>query len=99
MADTFGFGTDTTGFSSTVRDNIQKKVIATLRAGLIALPKGSVVAADLMSQRGDNFTLRVSAYPDLDSAASTTLSEGVPPTPLKLAIDTQDYTVASTGRT
>jgi hypothetical protein len=97
MPDTFGFGTDTTTFSSTVRDAIQKKVIATLRAGLIALPKGAVAPASVLARVGDNFTLRLSAYPDLDGEAATTLTEGVPPTPVKLAIDVLDFTVAQQG--
>jgi hypothetical protein len=96
--DTFGFGTDTTNFSATVTDDIQKAVIKTLRAGLIALPKGAVVPATLMSGRGTNFTLRCTAYPDLDdSAATTPLSEGVAPTAVKLGIDTLDYDVAQAG--
>ena len=52
MADTFGLGTDTTGFSSTVRTAIQKRVVATLRAGTIALPKGAVAAADVDGNPG-----------------------------------------------
>jgi N4-gp56 family major capsid protein len=98
MANTFGFGTDTTNFSSTVHDAIQKQVISTLRAGLIALPKGSVVPAVLHSQNGENFTLRSTAFPDLlDEATTAPLSEGVAPTPLKLAIDTVDWTVQQVG--
>ncbi len=98
MADTFGFGTDTTGFSNTVRTRILREVVRTLRAGLIALPKGAVIPANLHAQSGETFTLRAKAYPDLnDSAVTNPLSEGVPPTALKLAIDTMDFTVAQMG--
>lgn len=98
MSDTFGFGTDTTNFSGTVHDAIQKQVIATLRAGLIALPRGAVVPASLYAQKGENFTLRMTAYPDLeDSAATAPLTEGVAPTAVKLAIDTLDFTVQQVG--
>jgi len=98
MANDFGFGTNTTGFSSTVHDAIQKQVIATLRAGLIALPKGAVVPAVLHAQSGENFTLRMTEYPDLnDSAATAPLTEGVAPTAVKLGIDTLDFTVQQVG--
>jgi len=98
MPDTFGFGTDTTNFSNTVRTRILKSVIETLRAGLIALPKGAVVPGDLVAKNGDNFTLRATAYPDLaDGAVTDPLSEGVPPTAVKLAISTNDWTVRQVG--
>lgn len=97
MTDTFGFGTDTTGFSSTVHDAIQKAVIDTLRAGLVSLPKGAVVPSTIVAQSGENFTMRVTEYPDLVDAAAGSLSEGVAPSPVKLGIDTQDYTVAQKG--
>jgi hypothetical protein len=73
MPNTFGFGTDTTGFSSTVHDHILKEVVATLRAGLVSLPKGAVVPATIVAQAGENFTLRSTAYPDLvDTGARPT---------------------------
>src|SRR5437867_9316630 len=98
MPNTFGFGTDTSNFSNTVRTAIKKQVIETLRAGLIALPKGAVVPADVMGGVGDNFTLRATEYPDLvESAVTDPLTEGVPPTPLKLGISTQNFTVAQSG--
>ena len=98
MTDTFGFGTDTTGFSSTIHDHILKETVATLRAGLVSLPKGAVVPASIVGQRGENFTLRSTAYPDLvDTAFTTPLVEGVAPTALKLGIDTQDWTVTQDG--
>lgn len=98
MPNTFGFGTDTTGFSSTEHDNIQKSVIATLRAGLTALPKGSVTPGVVIAQSGANFTVRLTAYPDLaDAAVTNPLTEGVAPTPIKLGIDVQDFTVAQVG--
>jgi hypothetical protein len=98
MANTFGFGTDTTGFSSTVHDHILKEVVATLRGGLVSLPKGAVVPATIVSQQGENFTLRSTAYPDLvDTGATDPLTEGVAPSALKLGIDTQDWTVTQSG--
>jgi N4-gp56 family major capsid protein len=98
MPNTFGFGTDTTGFSSTVHDDIHKAVIATLRAGLVSLPKGAVVPATIISQNGTNFTMRSTAYPDLvDTSPTDPLTEGVAPAALKLGIDTQDWTVQQTG--
>src|SRR5688572_28094655 len=97
MPNTFGFGTDTPGFSSTARTAIQKKDIDTLPAVLVSLPRGAVVAADLMPQSGDNFTLRVTEYPDIVTTGATALTEGGPPTPLKLGISTLDYTVAQQG--
>ena len=94
----FGFTTGTTGFSSTIHDAIQKAVVATLRAGLIALPKGTVVPANLYAQKGENFTLRCTEYPDLeDSTVTNPLTEGVPPSPLKLGVSTLDFTVAQVG--
>ena len=61
MPNTFGFGTDTTGFSSTVHDAIQKAVVETLRAGLVALPRGTVVPGVVIAQKGNNFTIRLTA--------------------------------------
>lgn len=98
MPNSFGFGTDTTGFSSTVHDDIQKAVVATLRAGLVSLPKGAVVPAVIVSQSGANFTLRSTSYPDLvDSSPTDPLTEGVAPSALKLGIDTQDWVVTQSG--
>lgn len=98
MPNTFGFGTDTTGFSSTTHDHILKEVVATLRAGLVSLPKGAVVPAAVIAQRGENFTIRSTSYPDLvDSAGTDPLVEGVAPAALKLGIDIQDWTVAQSG--
>ena len=98
MSNTFGLGTDTTGFSSTVHAAIRKAVIDTLRAGLISLPKGAVVPAVVSHQRGENFTLTNTSYPDIAPAAVTDpLTEGTAPSALKLNIDTQDTTVAQTG--
>lgn len=98
MPNTFGFGTDTTGFSSTIHDHILKEVVATLRAGLVSMPKGAIVPASIVSQQGENFTLRSTAYPDLAVAAATDpLTEGVAPTALKLGIDTMDWTVTQSG--
>ena len=98
MPNTFGFGTDTSGFSSTIHDHILKEVVATLRAGLVSLPKGAVVPAVIVAQQGENFTLRSTAYPDLeDDTPTDPLTEGVAPNPLKLGIDTQDWTVTQSG--
>jgi len=98
MPNSFGFGSDTTGFSSTIHDHILKDVLDTLRAGLIALPKGAVVPASVVMQSGENFTLRTIAYPDIDTSAVTNpLTEGVAPSPIKLGIDTMDWTVAQGG--
>jgi N4-gp56 family major capsid protein len=98
MPNTFGFGTDTTGFSSTVHDDIQKAVVETLRAGLVSLPRGAVVPAVIIAQSGTNFTLRSTSYPDLvDTTPTDPLTEGVAPAALKLGIDTQDWTVQQTG--
>lgn len=97
MSNTFGFGTDTGGFSDTVHDHILKEVISTLRAGLVALPKGSVVPATIVSQSGENFVLRSTEYPDLQDGVQSDLSEGVAPSALKLGIDTNDWTVTQTG--
>jgi N4-gp56 family major capsid protein len=98
MPNTFGFGTDTTGFSSTVHDDIQKAVVATLRAGLVSLPKGAVVPATIIAQKGTNFTLRSTSYPDLvDTSPTDPLTEGVAPAALKLGIDTLDWTVTQSG--
>lgn len=95
---TFGVSTATTNFSNTVRTNIQKATIATLRAGLVGLPKGSVVPADIAASRGDNFTLRVTEYPDLvDAAVTNPLTEGVPPAYTVLGVSTLDYTVGQVG--
>lgn len=98
MPNTFGFGTDTTNFSNTVRTRILRNVIDTLRAGLIALPKGAVVPGDLVAQNGETFTLRATEYPDLvDAAVTSPLAEGTPPTAVKLGISTNDWTVAQVG--
>jgi N4-gp56 family major capsid protein len=98
VPNTFGFGTDTTGFSSTVHDHILKEVVATLRAGLVSMPKGAIVPAVIISQQGENFTLRSTAYPDLvDTTPTDPLTEGVAPNPLKLGIDTLDWTVTQSG--
>jgi N4-gp56 family major capsid protein len=98
MPNTFGFGTDTSGFSSTIHDDIQKAVVATLRAGLVSLPKGAVVPATIISQSGTNFTLRSTSYPDLvDTSPTDPLTEGVAPSALKLGIDTMDWTVTQSG--
>jgi N4-gp56 family major capsid protein len=98
MSNSFGLGTDTTNFSSTVHAAIQKKVVDTLRAGLVSLPKGAVVPAVGSHQQGENFTLTNVSYPDIAPAAATDpLVEGTAPTALKLNIDTQDTTVQQTG--
>jgi N4-gp56 family major capsid protein len=98
MPNTFGFGTDSTGFSNTVHTAIQKSVVDTLRAGLVAMPRGTVVPGVVIAQHGDTFTIRLTEYPDLAVAAVTNpLTEGVAPSPLKLGIDTQDFTVAQFG--
>ena len=98
MPNTFGFGTDTTGFSSTTHDHILKEVVATLRAGLVSMPRGAVVPAVIVAQRGENFVLRSTAYPDLvDTASTDPLSEGVAPSALKLGIDTMDWSVTQSG--
>ena len=98
MANTYGFGSDTTGFSSTVHDAIQKAILSNLRAGLVALPRGAVVPASVVVQSGENFTLRTIGYPDVDEAAVTDpLTEGVAPSPLLLGIDYMDWTVAQAG--
>jgi N4-gp56 family major capsid protein len=98
MPNTFGFGSDTTGFSSTVHSNIVKKVIDTLRAGLVSLPKGAVIPADVRSGQGETFTIVSTEYPDLlDAATTNPLTEGVAPTALKLGVDVNSWTVAQTG--
>lgn len=98
MPNTFGFGTDTIGFSATVHENIQKAVVATLRAGLVSLPKGAVVPAAIVGQNGSTFTLQSTAYPDLvDTTPTDPLTEGVAPTALKLGIDTLQWTVTQSG--
>jgi N4-gp56 family major capsid protein len=94
----FGFQTSVGNFSSTVHNAIQKRVLDTLRAGLIALPKGSVWPADIGPMRGENFTVTLTQYPDLlDSAVTNPLTEGTPPTALVLGIDTTTFTVAQVG--
>jgi N4-gp56 family major capsid protein len=98
MPNSFGFGSDTTGFSSTVHSAIHKQVIETLRAGLVSLPRGAVVPAVATNQQGENFTLVNTSYPDISTSAVTDpLSEGVAPTPIKLGIDTQSFTVQQQG--
>jgi hypothetical protein len=94
----FGWQTSTTNFSGTVHSAIQKKVIETLRAGLVALPKGAVIPADLGPMRGETFTLVATEYPDLDTAAVTTpLTEGVPPTVSQLGVSTNSWTAQQFG--
>jgi N4-gp56 family major capsid protein len=98
VPNTFGFGSDSTNFSSTVHDAIHKQVIDTLRAGLVSVPKGAVVPAVVSHQEGENFTLRNVSYPDIAPAAVTDpLTEGTAPTALKLNIDVQDFTVQQSG--
>lgn len=98
MVNSYGYGSDTTGFSSTVHDHIIKDVLQTLRAGLIALPKGAVVPAAVVGQQGEDFTLRTVTYPDIEPTAVTNpLTEGVAPSPLKFGIDYMDWTVAQGG--
>jgi N4-gp56 family major capsid protein len=98
VPNTFGFGSDTTGFSSTIHDAIQKDILATLRAGLIALPRGAVVPASVVMQSGENFTLRTITYPDVNTSAVTNpLTEGVAPSPIKFGVDSMDWTVAQAG--
>lgn len=98
MPNTWGFGSDTTGFSGTTHDHILKQVVATLRAGLVSLPKGAVVPAQIIGQRGTNFQMRSTAYPDLAAGTQTApLTEGVAPAALKLGIDSQDWTVQQDG--
>lgn len=93
----FGFETGTTSFTGTVHAQaIQKAVVETLRAGLVCAPKGSVIPADLLE--GSAWVLRSVEYPDLiDSAATTPLTEGVPPTVSQLGVDYQDVTAVQTG--
>ncbi len=87
MANTWGFGTDTGGFSDTIHDDILKAVVSNLRAGLIALPRGAVVPASVVLQSGNNFTLRYTSYPDIDpSAVTNPLTEGIAPSPINLGI-------------
>jgi N4-gp56 family major capsid protein len=98
MPNTFGFGTDSTGFSNTVHTAIQKAVVDTLRAGLVAMPRGTVIPGVVIAQKGETFTIRLTEYPDLaDAAVTSPLTEGVAPSPLKLGIDTQDFTVEQFG--
>lgn len=98
MTNTYGFGTDTSNFSNTIHNNILKAVVATLRAGLVSLPKGSVVPAQVGSQQGNNFTLISTEYPDLhDSTPTDPLTEGVAPNALKLGISTNSWTVTQSG--
>jgi N4-gp56 family major capsid protein len=98
MPNSFGFGSDTTGFSETVHNDILKEVVSTLRAGLVSMPKGTVMPATVTKGDGNNFTMISTAYPDLDySAVTSPLTEGVAPNPLKLGIDTQSWTVAQFG--
>lgn len=97
MAFPGGISTATTNFSDTVRVAIKKAVIETLRGGLVALPRGAVVPAEVLSGVGDTFTLRVTEFPDLVDAAAGTLTEGVPPSAVVLGIDTQDFTVTQKG--
>jgi len=94
----FGFQTSVGGFSSTVHNAIQKRVLDTLRAGLIALPKGSVWPAEIGPMRGENFTVALTQYPDLlDAAVTNPLTEGVPPAALILGVDSTNFTVAQVG--
>jgi hypothetical protein len=98
MAIDWGIETGTTGFSATVQTLIQRQLIESLRAGLIALPKGSVRPAILTRGSGHDFTLRMLSYPDLDSDVATVpLTEGVPPDALQLGIDSQDFSVQQVG--
>lgn len=95
---TFGWSTSTTNMSTTVHNAIQKAVVDTLRAGLVALPKGAVTPGILGPMRGENFTLVNTAYPDLLSSAVTTpLTEGVPPTGTALAVSPQTWTAQQLG--
>src|SRR4051794_37404955 len=95
---TFGWSTATTNFGSTVHNAIQKAVIDTLRAGLVALPKGSVVPGDLGPMRGENFTLIATEYPDLPgSTVTASLTEGVPPATQQLGVSTNSYTATQFG--
>lgn len=94
----FGWSSTTTNFSNTVHNAIQKAVVDTLRAGLVGLPKGSVIAADLGPMRGENFTLIATEYPDLTTANVTTpLSEGVPPTAVQLGVSTNSFSAQQIG--
>jgi len=98
VANTFGFGTDTTGFSAIEHSAILKAVFATLRAGLTALPKGVVQPASLVQGNGANFTVVYNSYPDIKpSAVTAPITEGVPPTAMKLGISTNTFTVQQVG--
>ncbi len=98
MANEWGFGLTTTDFEKTTHDHLLKKVVDTLRGGLVALPRGAVIAADVIGQQGENFTLRAVAIPDLgDAAVTAPLTEGVAPTPVKMSFDYIDWTVQQSG--
>jgi N4-gp56 family major capsid protein len=94
MPNTFGYGTDTTGFSDTVVKLVHKAIIETLRSGLVYLPRGSVVPAQ--QKPGYNGTMVHVAYPDLP-VFTTDLTEGIPPTGSKLGIDKVEYTCTQKG--
>lgn len=74
-----------------------KRLVDTLRAGLVALPKGVAWPAEVIGQQGENFTLRLVNLPDFVDGAATTLSEGTPPSPLVMGIGYEDFTVAQKG--
>jgi N4-gp56 family major capsid protein len=91
------WGTSLSNFSETVQSDIKKDLIQTLRAGLVCLPKGSVIPAVVTAGNGKTFSLTYTAYADFADGAVSSLTEGTAPTPLKMGLDTQTITVAQKG--
>jgi hypothetical protein len=89
MPDTFGgFNLGTAGYDRTIQTQIERNVIATLRAGLAYTPAGSIVKAGL--KPGGNGTVRFTLWSDVDPDL-TELAETTPPGPTFLAGDDQEF--------
>jgi N4-gp56 family major capsid protein len=97
MPDAFT-NTATTNFNKTVVDQILKKVIASLRAGLSFTPRGSVLPAMLMP--GGNATFRSIGYSDLPEDGAVSVEDGqADPDVEDLDIDYVEFTGTAKGRT
>lgn len=94
MANTFGIGTDTTNFAATVVNLVVRR-INVLRATLPYLQPGSVRPVSIIA--GHNGVTVIPAYPDLNPNDGA-LTEGVPPTALKMGIGSQSFTMTQRGQ-
>jgi N4-gp56 family major capsid protein len=91
------FSTASSNFGNTVVNAVQSKILEELRANLVHAPQQGGATRRLSYQKGNNNNGVLVAYADF-AAATTSLTEGSPPTSDTLTIATETVSALQYGR-